>query len=182
MANNFSFCNLQTIRPDVNTDHLDNKIEIKDIRYFANTDTSNDLENKALALMILRCMPGESSKASSYGGGQQKKPRFNYNIGKPYHRWILCAELANPPNCFAIITDNLSQTNRLLIHSLDETYLGKCFYLVEPNMTKGKAGNSPHIVQCDDMELLPLKWNSKVLAMPAKIVLPTTSDETFYFS
>ena len=172
---------LDDIRMDVNVDHLHPQIEIKDIKFFANQDNKNDLEDKGLALLILQCMPGESTSMKSPYGQQQKKTRTSFASGKPYHRWFLCADLANPPHCFAVITDNLSQTNRLLIHNLDDTYMGRSFYLVEPTTTRDKQGNYLHLLHCEDTALLPLKWNVSALAKPARIDLPPTAEETFYF-
>lgn len=181
MAEIRAFCNLDDIRPDVSTDHLSTHIEIKDIKYFANKANENALEDKGLALMILRVMSGDSSKQSAYDNAQ-KKQRFSYNVGKPYHHWFLCADLANPPNCFAIITESLSQTNRLLIHNLDDAVVGNCFYLVEPDIATGKMGKSLHVLNSNNKELMPVKQNTAgLLSKKAIFTLPTTADQTIYY-
>ena len=87
---------LDDIRMDVNVDHLHPNIEIKDIKFFANQDSKNDLEDKGLALLVLRCMPGKLTSMKSAYGQQQKKTCTSFASGKPYHRWFPCADLTNP--------------------------------------------------------------------------------------
>lgn len=161
---------------------------MKKVKFFTQKENKTRLEDKAIALMILnvKCSGSYSStanKSSSYNPNQSKKPRPVQVVKTgSYHRYFLCADLANPPHCFCIITHSLSETCKLLSHIGDEPVPGLCFYLIEPNLSTSSIGNYLSVISYNGEDLLPLRVGINIMKRPSRVVLPSSSDETYYFN
>ena len=167
------------IRDHVNTYHIGDKVMLQDIKYFTDIKNRNDLEDKAVQLIILSC------KAPGLSPNTAKTSMYNSNkkilLNKAYHRFFLCADAKNPPHCFALITTSMSQTHQLLANHVDESFLGVSFYLLEPNISTSKMGRYLPVFTCEDNTLLPLNPSDSSLDKLSRIELPSGTDETFYF-
>lgn len=167
------------IRNYVNSLHINDDVDIVEVKYFNDPKNKKALEDKAVQLIVLAAKtPGTAvlSRPSQYNSNK-KFAAYNKN----YHRYFLCADASNPPHCFGLVTNTMSQTHQLLCNSVDESFLGQSFYLVEPNISTAKMGKYLPVLSCEDSTLIPLKAEESSLDKRSDIEIPTGTEETFYF-
>lgn len=170
--------NRAAIRSYVNSFHVSDNIELEEIKYFTDPKNKTKLQDKAAQLIILSCK-------SPTPGGTIVSSKFNSTkkmlLNRAYHRYFLCADAKNPPHCFALVTQTMSQTHQLLSNVVDESFIGLSFYLVEPNVTTSKQGKYLPVLTCEDDCLIPLKSECSSIQKASHIELPSSTEETFYF-
>ena len=178
--------NIDHVRQFVDRDTIDPHTKLKEVSWFAQESHKNRLQSKALCLTILQVKTPTASIASkgfpnksSYN--QNKKTKLTVLPANNYHRYFLCADVSNPPHCFALITHSVAETMGLTTHLSDESYIGMFFYMIEPNLITSTIGEYLHVVDYKRQHFLPLKVSANIFSRPTSIVLPATSEETFYF-
>lgn len=171
--------NKDNIRPYINSFHISDDTDIVEVKYFNDPKNKTKLEDKGIQLIILAAKtPGTTvlSRPSVYNSNK-KVAAYN----KSYHRYFLCADASNPPHCFALVTNTMSQTHQLLCNTFDESFVGLSYYLIEPNISTSKMGKYLPVLTCEDDTLIPLRPSKSSLAKPSPIELPSGTEETFYF-
>jgi len=176
--------NINSIRQFVDRETIDPRTKVKEISYFTKERHRSKLQSKALCLTVLQVKTPSpasrtASKISSFN--QNKKNKITLQPAKSYHRYFLCADASNPPHCFALITHSVAKTMMLTKHLEDESYIGTFFYLIEPDMITSTIGEYLQVVDYKRQNLVPLSPTATVISRPSPIVLPATSEETFYF-
>jgi len=171
--------NKESIRTYINSSHISNNVDIVDVKYFNEPKNKNKLEDKGIHLIVLAAKsPGTTilSRPSTYNSNK-KVAAYN----KTYHRYFLCADASNPPHCFALVTNNMSQTHQLLCSTVDESIMGLHYYLLEPNVSTSRMGKYLPVLNCEDDTLIPLQPSKCKLTKRSPIEVPSGSDETYYF-
>jgi hypothetical protein len=179
-----SFVDLNLVPEEGPGEVLSPQTKIVPLVYFQNRDHANALEDKVLHLKILSCTMGGSSRnatINNYATTGNKRMKTTQTV-KSYNRFFLCADLSNPPHCCAIMTQNVQETTNLLRHLHGTTFVGKDFYLFEPNLTTQSIGKTLPIVNFKDRTLIPLKLTEEsTRSTSSKMRLPTVPAETNYF-
>lgn len=178
---------VRNIRRNTDLSRVSDCTKVKKVKYFTDKAHRTRLEDKAIALMVLhvKCAGTYSSttnRNATYNPNQNKKQKTPV-VSKTanYHRYFLCADLANPPHCFCIITHSLSETCKLLAHIGDEPVPGLCFYMIEPNLSTSSIGNYLSVISYSGEDLMPIRTGINVMKRPSRVVMPSSNEETYYF-
>lgn len=152
----------------LDTTYLGPECRIAPISFFCTNDNADDLEYKLLHLIILnvtsgsKASPAKMQSSTMYGA---KKTRTSKDV--TYNRYWLCADLANPPRCFAIITRTAADSSHLVKQTNGLTFLGSEYFIFEPDLTFQTIGEIPCLSGISRSMLLPcLPYNN----------LPSTED------
>lgn len=170
------------VRDFINRVTIDPGSKVKDINYFTQQKNKSRFASKVLCLVVLQVKtPSQSSSSRTSDYNKNKRNKILAIPAKTYHRYFLCGDVSNPLHCFAIITHNIGETTAFTEYLKHEPWIGTFFYLIEPNLVTSTIGEYLNVIDFKDKALVPLKASTKLFDLPTDIVLPTTSEETFYF-
>jgi len=155
------------------------KFKLKELQYFTQEKNQQRLENKGLWGVILHVTKPSATGLTGNQGNTNKKPRNYYNQVKAYHRWILCADVLNPPHTFAMITSTHMASYKFFKYVPDQSLIGLSFYLIEPMMSTNRLGDYLHLINVHDTRLIPLTRAGTPARCP--IQLPGDDQQYFYF-
>jgi hypothetical protein len=166
----------------LDTRYLGNNCQIAPISFFCTQDNDDELENKLLHLIILNVT--SSAKASvlrmqtstQYGA---KKPRVSRDV--TYNRFWLCADLANPPRCFAIITRTAQDSSYLVRQTNGLTFFGSEYCIFEPDLTFQTIGTTPCLSNAERTMLLPCRPFNNISSTEEIMAEPRVTGVTEYF-
>ena len=162
---NISFCfkamvtfNINNLSPNVPRGTYNNQTSLVTVQFLMNKANVTKLENKALHIRILWCTSGAATNRqaninwTSQNGAQRR--RINQTV--PYNRYFFCADVANPPHCFAIMTRTSSESTSLLRYAFGKQVVGMDFYMYEPNIVSQTLGETTPIIDHANKQLMPL--------------------------
>ncbi len=174
---------INRIKDDVPTRRINEKCTIVPVAYVTNRMNQNRLEDRVLYLKILSCTMGgvnfQRSTSMQYSMSPYRKQKVGTQV-KSYNRFFLCADLANPPQCAAIMTKSTHDSAHLLKYTNGKRFIGMDFYLFEPDLTFKTIGGSLPVLSFPSKPLFPLKEN-KDEEQGTKMTLPTDVGSTSYF-
>jgi hypothetical protein len=182
------------VHAGVSTHWIDTKMSIIKAVDCQNKDKEDSFfESKLLKGLLLVMKHASSSKQAQkiYSGSMY---HFNNNMPKrqkvtnaaSYDRLFIFADMMDPPNCFAIISNTTSQSYKYMEHSTEVIGIGKIFYIVEPRRSVSTLGQKLPLIS-STKPLIPLKYSVKDLTMKENItacnmMLPKEPGEMLYFA
>src|SRR6056300_73827 len=96
------------------------KFKLKELQFFTLEKNEPRLENKGIWGIILH-VTKPTVVSNSVNQGNNRRQKSSYNQIKLYHRWILCADVLNPPHTFAMITQNHTTSYKFFQYVADQS-------------------------------------------------------------
>lgn len=181
--NNAENFDIDRIKDDVPIRRISERCAVVSVAYVTNRMNQNRLENKVLHLKILSCTMGGVNLQRNTNVQSPMMAYRKQKLGTPvkaYNRFFLCADLANPPNCAAIVTKSTHDSAHLLKYTNGKRFIGVDFYLFEPDLTFQSIGGNLPVLSFPSKPLFPLKDDNE-LDQCSELTLPTQVGSTSYF-
>ena len=172
----------ESLASHVDDSYLGDQCRIAPVSFFCDKENENDLENKLLHMIVLNVTSGSKTsvlkmQSSTFYGA--KKNKISKEI--TYNRFWLCADLASPPKCFAIITRTAQDSSYLLRQTNGLTFVGSEYFIFEPDLTSQTIGVTPCLSGADHIMLLPCQPYNHIPSTENIMAEPNTSGTTEYF-
>jgi hypothetical protein len=171
--------------PHLDVAHLAAGTKIAPVTYFCNQDNERELDDKMIHFVVLNVTAGSGLKGvpnlrmqttASYGAKKSKNMR-----DVSYNRYWICADLANPPFCFAIITRTSQETSDLLRSTNGDVFIGAEYYIHEPSITLHTVGSTPVLAHSDYKTFMPVRPNNKLSSTVHHMIEPASAGDIKYF-
>jgi hypothetical protein len=158
---------------------------IAPVMFFCNQANAMQLDNKIINFVVLNVTAGNGLKGlgnirmqstSSFGAKRTKNMR-----DVSYNRYWICADLTNPPFCFAIITRTSQETSDLLRYTNGEVFVGSNYFIYEPSITLQTVGSTPVLASIDHKVFLPARPFTRLPSTLQHMKEPATAGDIKYF-
>lgn len=163
----------------------DNTTKVVPVSFYTNPANVTKLEDKVIHIRVLTCITSGGDAAKSvrvtYNSqfSQNKKPKYGEKL---YTRLLIVADLANPPNCAAIIIRNGDVLSAIFKQNRGKNFVGKDYVLVEPGITKQFLGTyMPIITLGARPHLLPLRSGEPLTSTYDSMTFPKEVGKTKFF-
>lgn len=151
-------------------------MKVKPMKFFTNENNKGKNEDFMVHAIVLSCStnPNNSRKsvtshAKTEWNGNKKSKMTRTNQQVTYNRYFILGDLANPPECFAIITRSSTDSQALLQQTSNECFIAMECFIAEPSITTSTVGST--ILLSDEDAHKPL--------LPARPFHPLSSTTTF---
>ena len=158
----------------------DNQTKVIPVAFLQQRDNEKALEDKLLHLKILSITNGgtmDLTVSPRFGPKRQKLSSRNCT----YYRYILAADMANPPNCVGIFIRSANELSQVLKLTRGDCLIGMDVYVFEPDTTDESLGKTLPIVNLRGRQLIPLKLDSGLVDTEKTMRLPNSVGQTNYF-
>lgn len=151
--------NINYLSHYVRPDWFDANTRVTTVQSLRDPDNRNSLENQVIHFRVLSCTMGPNGGQGNTritwhdrAGGQRRRVQGTM----PYNRYFMCADINNPPHCFAIITRSSTDSVALLRHTHGECIVGSDFYIHEPDLVTTYLGDHTPILPHKNRHFFPL--------------------------
>lgn len=175
----------ETLAGTAHVPFINEETKIAPISFFTNKDNQDNLENKIIHFLVLNVTSGAKSANikmnTSTPYGANKRTKYSKDI--TYNRYWICADLASPPNCFAIITRSSTESDNLLKDTKGEPFVGAEYYLWEPSTTFQTVYKTVVLNKIDTMmkRFIPTSPFNNLISTTAFMREPPEASIPYYF-
>ena len=127
------------------------------VSYLQNKSNVHNLEDIIIHVRVLSVTVGKKDRQATFNHWSQSGMKRKNPYTAPFSRWILVADIANPPNCAVIVSRTSNESSYLFEKTAGKRIIGRDYYIYEPNLTKQTMGTGTPILSVENRQLLPLR-------------------------
>lgn len=162
-------------------------LKVQPMSFFSGPKSLNNTEGYMLHFVVLSCTtnPNSAHKTIQVTGanawGSAKRTKFA-STQVAYNRYWICGDLANPPECFAVITRSAVDTAKFLKLTNADCFIGSEFYIFEPSHTDSSVGNTILLSEADRAKpLIPARQYNRLCQTVSFMDEPRQSQTPNFF-